>query len=143
MDIQEIVRRQVKVMRNNSFRSSGQLTLGDLIDALKSVKDKKASVRFDFGYMKPKQIESWRGSYDELAINYSEDDDDSEKVSHFISRLNQCIGKTFVGYKGGDFVMKKNTPVWVANHGQAANTAIFGIKDFGYQVIIETGYCEF
>jgi len=28
------------------------------------------------------------------------------------------IGKTLMGYKGGDFLMGKTTPVWVANIGK-------------------------
>jgi len=30
----------------------------------------------------------------------------------------QSIGKTLMGYKGGDFLMGKTTPVWVANIGK-------------------------
>lgn len=50
------------------------------------------------------------------------------------------IGKTFTGYKGGDFEMSRRTPVWVANYGNAGNTGIVGIHDDGYSVIILTAY---
>jgi hypothetical protein len=31
--------------------------------------------------------------------------------------LTEAIGKTYTGYKGGEYVMGKVTPVWVANYG--------------------------
>lgn len=142
MDIQEIIDRQVRVMRKASFDKSGQLTIGQLIEQLKLVRDKSAYVRFNFGYMRPKQIESWRGSYSELAIGYSEDGGE-ESVKDFIERLKKCIGKTYCGYKGGDFYMTENTPIWVANHGESGDTAVFGVSDHNFFVVIETGYCEF
>lgn len=142
MDIQTMIYRQVRVMRKAAFDKSGQLTIGQLIERLKQVKDKSAYVRFNFGHMRPKQIESWRGSYSELAIGYSEEGE-KESVSDFIGRLKKCIGETFCGYKGGNYIMSENTPIWVANHGEAGDTAVFGVSDHNFFVVIETGYCDF
>ena len=31
--------------------------------------------------------------------------------------VTECIGETYRGYKGGDFYMDENTPIWIANWG--------------------------
>lgn len=56
--------------------------------------------------------------------------------------LRSAVGAAFEGYKGGVFTMSRHTPVWVANYGNAGNTAVVGVRDLGYLVIIETAYVE-
>lgn len=102
----------------------------------------EATVRYDFEYLFPTSINSWRGSYDELALNF-ETQGEEMKVSDFLKMLKDCIGKEFTGYKGGEFVMHKGTPIWVANYSHSGNTAVIDVVDNGYVVILITGYREF
>jgi hypothetical protein len=81
---------------------------------------------------------SWRGIYAELAIGFSSEG--NIKVIDFYNMLKEAIGKEFTGYKGGEFIMGKATPVWVANYGNSGNTALLDVVDDDYQIILITGY---
>lgn len=147
MDFQTYIQNAVKASRANTLSNSDQLTLGELILKLEPiVKNQKegneSTVRYDFEYLFPKSIDSWRGSYDELALNF-ETHGEEMKVSEFLKMLKDCIGKTFTGYKGGDFTMHKRTPIWVANYSHSGNTAVIDVVDNGYVVLLITGYREF
>lgn len=147
MDLQTYIQNAVKASRANTLANSDQLTLGELILKLepivKSQKDgDEAIVRYDFEYLFPTSIDSWRGSYDELALNFQTQGEEM-KVSEFLNMLKECIGKTFTGYKGGDFTMHKGTPIWVANYSHSGNTAVIDVVDNGYVVLLITGYREF
>ena len=147
MDLQTYIQNAVKASRANTLANSDQLTLGELILKLEPiVKNQKegdeATVRYDFEYLFPTSIDSWRGSYDELALNF-ETQGEEMKVSEFLKMLKECIGKTFTGYKGGDFTMHKGTPIWVANYSHSGNTAVIEVVDNGYVILLITGYREF
>lgn len=153
MDIQTYLNNAVAASRAETLAKSDQLTLGEMILKLEPIiakhaeRDSPLEVRFDFEYLYPTGIESWRGSYNELALTFSCSDryDGSKAMNiiEFTNMLKQSIGKTFKGYKGGDFIMSKHTPVWVANHGNSGNTAVVEIVDAGYMVLIITGYRDF
>ena len=158
MDLQTYIDNAMKVRRADSLAKSDQLTLGKMILKLDPIVQKQkeridegkpeAEVRYDFEYLFPTSIDSWRGSYAELALNFIDSQRGANpiepmKVSEFNQMLKDTIGKTFTGYKGGEFLMSQHTPVWVANYGNSGNTAVIDIVDDGYQVIIITGYREF
>lgn len=147
MDLQTYIQNAVKASRANTLANSDQLTLGELILKLEPiVKNQKegyeATVRYDFEYLFPTSIDSWRGSYDELALNF-ETQGVEMKVSEFLKMLKECIGKTFTGYKGDEFTMHKGTPIWVANYSHSGKTAVIDVVDNGYVVLLITGYREF
>ena len=159
MDIQTYVENAMKASRAKTLADSDQLTLGEMILKLDPIverqkermadgKTEEATVRYDFEYLFPTYIDSWRGIYAELALNFvgtGRSGDSNEKemtVTAFQQMLKDCIGKEFTGWKGGEYVMSKHTPVWVANAGNSGNTAVIDIIDDGYQVIIMTGYRE-
>jgi len=147
MDLQTYIQNAVKASRANTLANSDQLTLGELILKLEPiVKNQKegeeATVRYDFEYLFPTSIDSWRGSYDELALNF-ETQGEEMKVSEFLKMLKDCIGETFTGYKGGEYLMHKGTPIWVANYSHSGNTAVIDVVDNRYVVLLITGYREF
>lgn len=88
-------------------RSQTQLTLGAAIDLLENV-DPDTLVA---GLGAP---HSYRGYYTDLAF---EPESNRQPASEALATLRSCMGKTFTGYKGGDFVMHENTPLWEANYG--------------------------
>jgi len=155
MGIQEILDNEVKKSRQKMLSKSDQLTIGLILEKLDPIllKQKErieaglgeATVYFDFEYLFPDKIDSWRGSYSELALNFTSSDDGDAPlpVTNFHIMVKNSIGCTFGGYKGGYFVMDENTPVWVANYGNSGSTAVIDIVDYGYQVVIITGYREF
>lgn len=155
MDLQQQFDIIVKAKRKESFDKSDQLSLGEMILKLEPIVEKQkqriaenkteATVQYDFEYLYPTSINSWRGSYAELALNFVTDENEYKPmtVTEFLALLRGCVGKEFTGYKGGEFIMTKNTPVWVANFGNSGNTAVIDIIDNNYSVIIITGHREF
>lgn len=110
------------------------MTLGEIIQIL-SRKDPDKTVTFDFVHFRPAGIHSYRGYYDQLAIGYGHDD---ITVSGLLDLCRSAVGKTFQGYKGGDYVMSGDTPVWVANHNESGGTGIVDIQDDGWRVLLVT-----
>jgi len=127
--------------RDEQLKTSPQLILGELIAKLES-KRPDDSVVFDFDNMHPTSLCSWRGSYDELAIEYS-NKGELLTVDTFLTMLKSAVGATYEGYKGGEFVMGRQTPLWVDNYGVGDHRGVVGVKDDVQKVIIITAMCEF
>lgn len=142
MDLQDYISNHISAVRKASFKTSPQINLGQLIELVKICDREDAEVVFDFGYFHPTSLDSWRGAYYELALDYTEKGTAMTR-NYFLKLLNEAIGKEYSGYKGGEFTMSEETPVWVSNYGQSANTAVVGVKNGGYQIIIQTAHCEF
>lgn len=154
MNIKDIYE-QIKKQRELRFKENQQLSLGEFIKELESTdlkydEETYKEVEFDFGTAVPTELSSWRGSYDELALGYklSGYDNDSEhfantKADKLLEHLKSAIGKEYEGYKGGDYTMNEDTPVWVANYGHSGNTGVVGVLDVGYKLVIITAYCEY
>jgi hypothetical protein len=121
------------------YNKTKQLTLGQLIKKLESyVLYENKIVIFDFpGYFSPNGFISWRGSYNELSIEYSHE---PKLLSDLINEAKEALNICFNGYKGGEYFMHKKTPIWVANFGEAGNTGVLDVIDEGYQVILVTSY---
>lgn len=152
----ESIAESIKTQRAEVMKISPQLTLGELIAKLEAIPKREegkeeADVTFDFEYAFPTTLESWRGIYEELAIGFRFEGyelGDYEKevkpwtLSAFIEHLKSALGKTYEGWKGGDFMMGKTTPIWVANPGNVGETGVLDVHDDGYRVRIITGICK-
>ena len=150
MNIQKILEVNSKEMRQASLRNSKQINLGTLIKELESIdpfyehdgKQEEKKVEFDFpGNFTPSYIDSWRGSYCELALDYEQGE--PIKIKAFIEMLKEAVGKTYAGYKGGDYLMSENTPVWVDHYGDSGHTGIIGVEGDGWRIYILTKKVEF
>jgi hypothetical protein len=115
------------------------IALGDLI-ALLEARPQDQGVSFDFCGLVPTSVDSYRGYYDHLAMGWSADG--APKVADLLGRLREALGAVFTGYKGGEFRMDADTPMWVANYGRSDSTAIIGISECDYWAFIETARCE-
>lgn len=115
------------------------ISLGRLIRLLEC-EPPDNTVRFDFGGFIPRKVNSYRGYYDHLAIGYDEDYSNQPVVRDLLAELRSAIGKTFQGYKGGDYRMDERTPVWVGNYGHCSNTAIVGIADCNWTTVFQTAW---
>jgi hypothetical protein len=151
MDMGEVIQKMVKADRAERLKNSPQLSLGEIIAKLEGAERVTAEVQFDFERLVPTSLDSWRGSYDELGLGfrvtgYTDGADDKltePTVESLLKELRGAIGKTYTGWKGGDFEMGRRTPVWVANPGNCGNTAIVDVKDHGHTVILVTAWCEY
>jgi hypothetical protein len=111
--------------------ATGQnLSLGQLIRALEAVPDKSLPVVMGAG-LTPVSLDSYRGYYRDLAIQWSDWErgtkDDLGTVGKLLARLKAAVGEAFEGYKGGEFTMNEETPLWCAEYGRCGE-AIHAVK---------------
>ena len=106
--------------------ASDQLTLGELVDHLEAIPAEYRSVPvFMHGFVTvtPTTLDSWRGAYKDLALGYkvcSEHGymEEALKVQALLDDAKSAIGTTFEGYKGGEYTMTRQTPVFINNWGR-------------------------
>jgi hypothetical protein len=89
-------------------RAATQMTLGGLIDALTVLAPERRIVGLG-------SLDSYRGYYADLAFSPS---DEPRIVAGLLAECRAAVGETFVGYKGGEFLMGVTTPLWVAPWGE-------------------------
>lgn len=161
MDLQQILDNAVSAARANELKDSPILLLGELILKLEAVKNKSLPLIIDVDGKPPKGIDSWRGIYAELAIqaddfgSYQTDEIEREfsdmvfykhkqigkenpTVQEWIEVLEEAKGKTFSGYKGGDFTMSKNTPVHYAENGTCGDRFFVDVTELPDKVLLVT-----
>lgn len=103
-------------------RANYHLTLGAAIEALEEIAPSTPATLSVVGT--PGRVRSYRGYYSDLAF---EPELSPVTVGEVLSDLKAALGATFEGYKGGDFVMGANTPLWVAEWGSCSDTAVVEI----------------
>jgi hypothetical protein len=140
MDIQKMIDDLSAAREAERMKTSDQLMLIELIYELEKVSDKTKQVFYDNEGLFTTGIDSWRGIYAQLALDYSDVGDSPQytpkTVEFWLDRLNKAIGETFQGYKGGDFTMHKTTPIWVANYGSASGFRNDSENDLWYQGVV-------
>lgn len=115
------------------------MRLGEIIDAMSSAKA-DADVEYDFGGLGVDGVDSYRGYYSDLALSFV--DGDGMKAGPLLEVLRAADGKVYTGYKGGDYRMDRDTPVWVANYGRSHGVAVVGVEDQGWRVLIRTALID-
>lgn len=113
---------------------AGQWTLGRFIDALNAAPPDHC-IRFRFASAGVGDFNSYRGYYDHLAI---EPTVSGSLVKDVLERAAACMGHTFTGYKGGNYVMHAGTPLWVAYYGSSGGSRVVGVTVDKYETIVET-----
>jgi len=114
MDLQDVA--DAMTGQSEQTRAEYHLTLGELIDALE---DAPADLTVVFGDDEggaPTKPHSYRGYYTDLGFERT---DDEVKVVEFLIDLQDVKGSELRGYKGGDFLMDGDTPLWQAEWGTA------------------------
>ncbi len=109
--------------------STGQLTIGQIIEKGGVLPDLPVVVlcddkKYDGAY--PSDLDSYRGYYDELAIDISRDE--AISLSAFLKEMKSSLNHTYSGYRGGDYGMHKDTFVWLAGYGDSTNVAITDVR---------------
>lgn len=121
---------------DNMCNENNMLSLGILLEKIKQC-DSDKPVKFK-GYRDgsfPNEYDSYRGYYRLIAI---EPGKELVKVSEFVEMTKDSIGNTYTGYKGGEYTMNQNTPVWVSDWGTASGMGITGVdeaKDAVYLIV--------
>lgn len=83
------------------------MNLAELIDTLERYPSEQ-EVRHGLG-----NPHSYRGYYEQLAFEPIRD----TSVGQMLDAANSCVGRSFAGWKGGDFVMTPDTQVWLSRRG--------------------------
>lgn len=110
MDFQKMIDSMNKMTEMS--RSKYHLTLGDLIEVIGKVPP-GTPIKFDDG-SNPGEFDSYRGYYSDLSIQPQSQSVTSDEL---LASASAALGETFTGYKGGDFTMHKDTPLWKAAYG--------------------------
>ena len=85
--------------------------LGHLIDFLETM-DPNLIVKDGFG-----SPHSDRGSYDELAFTPEAE----ARIGDMLDYARQADGSTYEGWKGGDYTMDRDTPVYIGEYGDCSD----------------------
>lgn len=102
----------------------GVMTLGEMIVRLEAA-PQDAHIRVPFYDAYAGCLDSYRGYYEMLAIDHQAA---PKTVADFLKEAREAVGSTFIGYKGGDFTMDRNTPIWVAEYGASTGQAVMAIE---------------
>lgn len=95
------------------------MRLGELIDVLEKHQGNQ-SVRFSDGSY-PVSFCSWRGVYRWLTLQPG---NQHASVGHLLELAKGADGGTFYGYKGGEYIMDRESPVWADEYGACNHNAI-------------------
>ncbi len=117
-------------------RANYHLTLGKAINKLSAL-DANMPIVFDSGES-PGEPHSYRGYYSDLSLA---PDNKPRAVKDVLADLKSANGATFTGYKGGDFPMGDNTPLWAARHG-CTGPAIMSVQVVDGRCVLETREIE-
>jgi hypothetical protein len=135
MDIIEIIKNAVEVEKQKEYANKPIRTLGEVLLLLESQPQENV-VKLDFCEYNPVGLTSYRGYYEDLSIDYKSDAP-IMTVGKLTQLFEQAIGKTFRGYKGGDFAMNTKTLIWVAPYGNCGRM-LTDIKQDGESTVICT-----
>ena len=109
MDLQALI--DGMAARGMRERSASQMTLGKLIDVLEKMPP-------DFEIDGIEEPHSYRGYYSDLAFQRTKE---KMTAGDALKLCRSVLGETFEGYKGGDYDMGKQTPVWIAWYGSCGD----------------------
>jgi len=114
MDIQKLMDALSEASRNT--RSDYHVTLGQLIELVKGT---TGLVRFTDGGG-PGEEMSYRGYYSDLSFG----EGPPAQAAAFLEQLQKALGATYEGYKGGDYVMGPETPLWRGIYGSTGDAIV-------------------
>jgi hypothetical protein len=105
------------------------LNVGELIAELKKY-DRGSHILIDKSPigLAPKAVDSYRGYYEDLAINVEPDRHSMMRAGDFLSLLEERLGTTMTGYKGGEYRIRPTTRVWVSNYGENSGARVTGLR---------------
>lgn len=130
MDFQKMIDAMGELDRKT--RGKYHLTLGKAIEQLETLAPTTPVVFAGEPYG-PGNPHSYRGYYSDLAFESVSD----VTAASFLADCRDALGATFQGYKGGDFVMSKDTPLWHANEG-SSGLAIISAAVVSGELVLQT-----
>ncbi len=111
-DIQGLVDMMGNIARDT--RKDYHVCLGDFLDMLRMA-DPEALIPLTSPH-------SYRGYYSDLALEPTPGA--PIKVWQLINQLSDVIDTELTGYKGGEFLMSADTPIWVSHYGTTGSALV-------------------
>lgn len=111
--------------RKAKRKATGQLTIGQIISKCEILPNlpimivSKSSAKYNGKY--PKKTHSYRGYYDELAIDTGSK---AISLSSFLDEMRSSLRRIYGGWKGGDYSMCEDTFVWLSEPGEASQVIV-------------------
>lgn len=118
LNIKKIVNDSKAQWAKDSIKK-GVMSTEDIIEKLKEYKNSNKNIIIEMNgdlFTTFFEADSWRGSYNLPAISYC-DSKDGCTINTAIENLNEVNEMDVRGYKGGDFVLNKKDPLFIANYG--------------------------
>jgi hypothetical protein len=116
------------------------MNIGQVINRLADF-DEDEFIYFDFCNCVPTGVNAWRGIHAEPALGWSKIEDNAPTVKQLIAELEEAVdGRKFTGYKGGEYVYSRESPLHIDNWGESSSTRIKSIKFVDGYLIIKTKY---
>jgi hypothetical protein len=115
------------------------MTLGQLIEKLKSFGELSPKVKMHQQFSKLKSYGSYRGYYEDFYLSFTNRDEGVlvkfSTPSEFAKFLEDSVlNKTFIGYKGGEYIMVKRVDVYCAAYGCLGEQFTDVVMDCDYNV---------
>lgn len=117
------------------IRSKYHVTLGQLIDFLKSHKDRDVVfVDSDNGEQRHlSNAHSYRGFPTDLAFQSCERvSPEHGTAKALLKKCKDVLNQSLTGWKGGSFLMSKDTPLWISKEGCIDGVAIIQLGEICY-----------
>jgi hypothetical protein len=136
--MQDLIDMMNKIIRNT--RKDYHLTLNKLISALKA-EDSTKTVMFDtdqYPDAYPHNICSYRGFYQDLAISETYI---KRTCGGLLDECDKISGQVLRGYRGGEFTMDPDAPLWKAEWGMTG-PAIVDVRSTDQALILVTRYVD-
>lgn len=121
IDMQQLINSMNEASKQE--RSNYHLTLGKLIEKLKSV-DAGLRVVCSDNQDAPGEAMSYRGYYSDLAF---EPTAEPVTAGALLARCEAALDTEMTGYKGGEFRMGADVPLWVSAYGSASGRAVMDL----------------
>lgn len=107
------------MLNERKKREESQMTLGKLIDVLQKMPA-------DFQVLNFRNPHCYRGYYSDLAFELP---DGTRSAADLLDECRETIGGEFTGWKGGEYIMSENTPIWLAKEDCLGERLIFMGED--------------
>jgi hypothetical protein len=102
-------------LRHQTKQEIGDMNISEIITELRRFSGETiVTLKYNHQEENWGDLDSYRGYYSELAVDTG---DTKVDVAHVIKALDEAVGLTFTGYKGGEYMMSGNTDLYWAEYG--------------------------
>ena len=129
------LRDRIDMLHDDSFPN---LSLAQLYERLHQF-DPDAEIVFEDGASPDNYLHSYRGYHRHAAIGIARGrgaNPPAVLVNEMLHGVHQAINNVVYGYKGGEFQLYPEVPVWYADYGDASEQAIVDVQERDGKVVL-------